>query len=84
MTGGIWMMWLWAILLVAPLVGGVIAARVLWNRFGSDKQASRQGRWPAMEVLEEVQAGCRSRLEGMAGLTSRQNSATHRHNQGRA
>ena len=51
--GGMWMMWLWPILLVALLIVGVLVARVVWNGFGSGKQSSRHGGRPALDVLEE-------------------------------
>jgi hypothetical protein len=46
-----WMIGLWAILLVALLVGGVVAVHALWNRFGSDQESSRGGGRP-LDVLE--------------------------------
>ncbi len=51
--GGMWMMWLWPILLVALLVVGVVVARRLWSGSGPEQQSSRSGGRPALEVLEE-------------------------------
>jgi putative membrane protein len=51
--GGMWMMWLWPILLVALLVVGVIVARRLWTGSGSEEQSSRASARPALDVLEE-------------------------------
>jgi putative membrane protein len=48
-----WMMWLWAIVLVGLLVGGVLVARLLWNRSGSHQRSSRPGGRSALDVLEE-------------------------------
>jgi putative membrane protein len=50
---GMWMMWLWPILLVVLLVGGVIVARLLWTRVASDPHAPRGNRRSALDVLEE-------------------------------
>ena len=49
--GGMWMMWLWAIVLIGLVIGGVLVARLLWNRSESD-QRSRRGQ-SALDVLEE-------------------------------
>jgi putative membrane protein len=51
--GGMWMMWLWPILLVALLVVGVIVARRLWTGSGPERQSSPGSGRPALDVLEE-------------------------------
>jgi uncharacterized membrane protein len=48
-----WMMWLWAIVLVGLIVGGVLAARLLCNRSEPDQRPSRRGGRPALDVLDE-------------------------------
>lgn len=50
---GLWMMWLWMILLAVLLIGGVIALRALWNRTGSDGSPAEADRRSAIDVLEE-------------------------------
>jgi len=48
-----WTMWLWAIVLIALIVGGALVARLLWNWSEFDHRPSRQGGRPALDVLEE-------------------------------
>jgi putative membrane protein len=51
--GGMWMMWLWPILLVALLVVGVIVVRRLWMSSRPERRSSRASGRPALDVLEE-------------------------------
>jgi putative membrane protein len=51
--GGMWMMWLWAIVLVGLIVGGILVARLFWNRSEPDQRPSRRGGQSALDVLEE-------------------------------
>jgi len=44
---------LWAIVLVGPIVGGVLVARLFWNSSERDQRPSRRGGRPALDVLEE-------------------------------
>jgi putative membrane protein len=49
-----WMMWLWAIVLVGLIVAGVLVARLSWNRSEPDQRPSRRGGGrPALDVLGE-------------------------------
>jgi len=51
--GGMWMMWLWPILLATLLVVGVIVARRFWSGSGPEQRSSRGGGRAALDVLEE-------------------------------
>jgi putative membrane protein len=50
--GGMWMMWLWAIVLTGLIIGGVLVARLFWNRSESNQPSRRAGQ-SALDVLEE-------------------------------
>jgi len=53
--GGVWIMTLWIVLLVAIVTGAILLVRGLWNRGGPDDARSGQAapRGDALAILEE-------------------------------